>query len=45
LVGIIGIVDELRKESKEAVAKAKRAGIHVIMVTGDRKETAVAVAH
>jgi len=44
LVGIIGIMDEIRKESKPSIELAKKAGIHVVMITGDRKETAVAVA-
>jgi calcium-translocating P-type ATPase len=44
LVGIVGIMDEIRKESKPAIELAKRAGIQVVMITGDRKETAVAVA-
>jgi len=44
LVGIIGIMDEIRKESKPAIDLATRAGIQVVMITGDRKETAVAVA-
>ncbi|WP_084281265.1 calcium-translocating P-type ATPase, PMCA-type [Alkaliphilus transvaalensis] len=44
LVGIIGIRDDLRAESIEAIAEAKAAGIQVVMITGDRKETAVAIA-
>lgn len=44
LVGIMGIVDEIRKESKPAIELALKAGIHVVMITGDRKETAAAVA-
>jgi calcium-translocating P-type ATPase len=45
LVGVIGIMDELRKESKPALELAQKAGIQVVMITGDRKETAVAVAN
>ncbi len=37
----MGIMDEIRRESKPAVELAKRAGIHVVMITGDRKETAM----
>jgi len=44
LVGIIGIADEIRKESKPAIELAQKAGIQVVMITGDRKETAVSVA-
>lgn len=44
LIGVMGIMDEIRKESKPAIDLAKKAGIHVVMITGDRKETAVAVA-
>ncbi|MCT4508821.1 MAG: calcium-translocating P-type ATPase, PMCA-type [Tepidibacter sp.] len=44
LVGIIGIRDDLRQESKRAILESQEAGIQVVMVTGDRKETAVAIA-
>eukprot|EP01116_Phalansterium_solitarium_P013284 TRINITY_DN305_c0_g1_i1.p1 TRINITY_DN305_c0_g1~~TRINITY_DN305_c0_g1_i1.p1 ORF type:complete len:725 (+),score=268.82 TRINITY_DN305_c0_g1_i1:113-2287(+) len=44
LVGIIGIADEVRRESKPALTTARAAGIQVVMITGDRKETAVSVA-
>lgn len=44
LIGIIGIRDEVRPESIEAIAEVQKAGIQVIMITGDRKETAVAIA-
>lgn len=43
LVGIVGIMDEIRKESPQALKVAQEAGIQVVMITGDRKETAVAV--
>jgi P-type E1-E2 ATPase len=36
LVGIIGIRDEVRPESRDALKIAAQAGIHVIMITGDR---------
>jgi len=45
LVGVVGIVDEIRRESKPALQLMYAAGIHVVMITGDRKETAVAVAN
>ncbi len=44
LVGVVGIVDPPRPEVKEAIAKAKKAGIRVIMTTGDHKGTALAVS-
>jgi len=44
LVGIIGISDEIREESKWAIDEVKRAGIQVVMITGDRKGTAAAIA-
>jgi len=44
LLGVMGIEDEIRKESAPAIDLAQRAGIQVVMITGDRKETATAVA-
>ncbi len=44
LVCIISIRDNVRKEVKDAVKEIQNAGIQVVMVTGDRKETAVAIA-
>lgn len=44
LVGIIGIRDEVRAESIEAIREVKGAGVQVVMITGDRKDTAVAIA-
>jgi calcium-translocating P-type ATPase len=44
LVGVIGIRDEIRKESVEAIGHVLNAGIQVVMITGDRKETASAIA-
>jgi calcium-translocating P-type ATPase len=44
LIGVIGILDEVRPQSKDALALVREAGVQVIMITGDREETAVAIA-
>lgn len=44
LVGIVGIRDDVRPEAIEAIAAVQGAGVQVVMITGDRKETAVAIA-
>lgn len=44
LLGIIGVVDQVREEVPNAVAMAHKAGIQVIEITGDCLETAKAVA-
>ena len=44
LVCVISIRDNVRKEAIEAIQEVRNAGIQVVMVTGDRKETAVAIA-
>ena len=44
LVCIISIRDNVRKEAVEAIKEVQDAGVQAVMVTGDRKETAVAIA-
>lgn len=44
IIGLVGIRDEVRPEAKEAIEEVQNAGIQVVMITGDRLETAVAIA-
>ncbi len=41
LIGIVGIRDDVRPEAKVAIKEVQNAGVQVVMITGDRKETAV----
>ena len=45
LIGIVNIKDELRPEAKMGINLIKNAGINVIMMTGDAKETAISIAN
>lgn len=44
IIGLVGIRDDVRAEAKEAIEEVQSAGIQVVMITGDRLETAVAIA-
>ena len=44
LLGLAALIDPLRPEAKDAVIAAQRAGIRVVMVTGDHPLTALAIA-
>lgn len=44
LIGFVAIRDDVRPEAKEAIKEVQKAGIQVVMITGDRLETAIAIA-
>ena len=44
IIGLVGIRDDVRVEAREAIEEVQKAGIQVVMITGDRLETAVAIA-
>ena len=44
LTGLVAIRDDVRAEAKTAIHEVQEAGIQVIMITGDRLETAVSIA-
>lgn len=44
MVGFVGIRDDVRPEAKQAIKEVQNSGVQVVMITGDRKETAVAIA-
>lgn len=44
IIGLVGIRDDVRPEARDAIKEVQDAGIQVVMITGDRLETAVAIA-
>lgn len=44
IIGFVGIRDEVRPEAAASIQEAQQAGIQVVMITGDRLETAAAIA-
>ena len=43
-IGLTGMIDPIRPEVKDAIVECKSAGITAIMITGDHRDTAVAIA-
>ena len=44
MIGVVGMIDPPREEVKDSIATAKEAGITTVMITGDHKNTAFAIA-
>ena len=44
LLGVAAIRDDVRQEAVQAIKDVQSAGVQVVMITGDRKETAMAIA-
>ena len=44
LLGVLAIRDDVRQEAVQAIQDVQSAGVQVVMITGDRKETAMAIA-
>lgn len=44
IIGLVAIRDDVRQEARESIAEVQKAGIQVVMITGDRLETAAAIA-
>ncbi len=43
-IGLVGVADPLRRSSREAVARLRRLGVEVVMLTGDNPQTAAVIA-
>ena len=44
IIGLVGIRDDVRPDAKKAISKIRKAGVQIVMITGDRLETARAIA-
>jgi Cu+-exporting ATPase len=44
-LGIIGVADAIKEDSKEAISKLKESGFKLVMITGDNERTAKAIAN
>lgn len=44
LIGLVGIRDDVRLEAREAIARVHKAGVQTVMITGDNRDTAAAIA-
>ncbi len=44
LIAMIGLRDDLRREVPQAIREVQQAGVQIVMITGDSKDTAIAIA-